>query len=209
MIDAIVAPRGIPTALAVPDNFSRTRLGALAAQHIPETGRKPMTLKELLASDASAKLEYDQAIQAAATAGHSAGKAEMQAVAEKVGKYLTSEVYSKSKAIVERALSAISGKASVETVEAAVSMFDLMAEQKKQDQAAAETIATGETPAQKLSADAAVIAKAQALKIDVAAVQAAAKAQGLEPMKALAAAIEGAEQLAKDKLAMGPTGTGA
>jgi len=164
-----------------------------------------MTLKELLASDAAALAEYNQALKEQ----FDKGKAEMQAIAEKVGKYLTSEVYSKSKAIVERALSAIAGKASVETVEAAVSMFDLMAEDKKQTLAAAETTATGETPAQKLEADALLIAKAQKLGISVDAVQAAAKAQSLDPMEALKAAIEGAEQLARDKLAMGPVGTGA
>jgi hypothetical protein len=120
--------------------------------------------------------------------------------------YLTSDVYASSKPIRERALKALSGEASVETVEAAVAMYDLMAEQNTQKTAEAESAEQKETPAQKLDADAAVIAKANALKIDVATVQAAATRQGLDPMAALKAVIENTEQLARDKAAMSGQG---
>lgn len=208
MIDGLVSPRGIPAAVvpALPDPFSRRTVAVstgLAAETetpaepaaTPETGRKTMTLKELLASDATALAEYNAAMKAQ----FDAGKAEMQAVAKKVGAYLTSDVYSKSKAIVERALKAMSGEGTAEAVEAMVSMFDLMAEDKKQALASAETEEQGETPAQKHEAEAMIIARAQELKIDVEKVNAAAKAQGLDPMKALEAEIELQVQIAREK----------
>ena len=204
MIDAIVAPRGIPKAFApaITDPYRRTASAGLAASAetpaapaaISESGRKHMTLKELLASDAAALAEYNAEMKA----HFDAGKAEMQAVAKQVGKYLTSDIYSKSKAIVERSIKAMSGEGSAESVEAMVSMFDLMAEDKKQTLAIAETTAAGETPALKLEADAEVMAKAAALKINVEDLTARALAAKMDPAAALTAEIENQEMLIAD-----------
>lgn len=160
-----------------------------------------MTFEEFIASDPAAKAKLDGML----TAAKAEGRAEAQAVAKKVGIYLTSEVYSKSKPIVERALKAIAGEASVETVESAVAMFDLMAEQRKQEQAAEETEEQGETPPIAQAAGAELMAQAAKLKIDVAAVDAYAKAHGIDPIESLKAAIADVEQRAKDAQFL-PTG---
>lgn len=153
-----------------------------------------MTFAEFLASDASAKAEYDKALALA----HSAGKAEAQATAKAVSKYLTSDVYSKSKPIIERALKAISGEGTLDALESAIAMFDLMAEQKKTEAATAETHAQGETPPLAQSKDSVLLARAAELKIDLAKVEAYAKANGFDATESLKAAIEDAEQRAKD-----------
>ncbi len=166
-----------------------------AAKTAKAQGVNHMTLAEILSQNPEARSEYDKAIAEAKVAG----RAEMQAVAKKVGVYLTSEVYSKSKPIIERALKAIAGEASIETVEAAVSMFDLMAEDKKQTAAAAEQTEQPETPGQVIAAGVDLLAKALALKIDVKAVEASALAAKMDPVKALEAEIQNQELLAKDR----------
>jgi hypothetical protein len=216
MIDAIVSPRGIPTAVvpALPDPLNRRTAAAstgLAAETetpaepaaTPETGRKPMTLKELLASDAGALAEYSQALKAQ----FDLGRDSVLKVAKQAAPIMASAAYPQQ--IKDLAVKAISGEVTGETLTATVTMFDALKEQTAQKSAERETTDTGETPAQKIEADALLIAKAQSLKINVEAVQAAATAQKLDPMEALKAAIEGAEQLAKDLSLMGPAGTGA
>ena len=212
MIDAVIAPRGIPKAVvpALPDPFRRTAaVTGLAAEHeIPPAPpapakEKPMTLKELLASDPAALAEYNQALKAQ----YDLGRQSVLEVAKKAAPIMASAAYPQQ--IKDLAVKAVSGEITGETLTATVAMYDALKEGTAQAAAAAETTATGETPAQKLEADALVIAKANSLKIDVAKVQAAAIAQSLDPMKALTAEIELQEQLAKDKLAMGPSGTGA
>jgi ClpP class serine protease len=208
LIDDIIPPRGIVSPV-VPDSNSRRFPGmsGLAAVHestatpapVAPAKEKPMTLKELLATDATALAEYNAAMKAQ----FDAGKAEMQAVAKKVGAYLTSDVYSKSKAIVERALKAMSGEGTAEAVEAMVSMFDLMAEDKKQAAAAEETKEQGETAPLKIEEDAVLLAKAAELKIDIKAIEAAALAAKMDPVAALKAEIANREMVAADRARTG------
>ena len=161
-----------------------------------------MTLKELLASDPSAKAELDGMIAVARTEG----RTEMQAVAKRVGKYLTAETYAKSPTISAQAIKALTGEASPESVEAAVTMYDLIVEQQKQAHAAVETEKIGETPPLSQSAGAELIAEAQTLKIDIASTDAYARAHGIDPTECLKAAIQTAKQAAADAKLSGGIG---
>ena len=104
---------------------------------------------------------------------------------------------------MERSLKALSGEGYAESVEAMVSMYDLMAEQTTQTAAAAETAALPETPGQTVSADAALLAKAATLKIDVPALEAACKAAGMDVVAALTAEISNREMAAADLVRRG------
>ena len=132
-----------------------------------------------------------------------AGVAEAQATAKKVSIYLTSDVYAASKPIRERALKALTGEASVDTVEAAVAMFDLMAEDKKQKAAEGETAEQKETPGQQTSPDADLLAKAATLKINVEDLTLRAQAAKMDPVAVLKAEIANLEMAAADRVRQG------
>jgi ClpP class serine protease len=157
MIDAIVpaVPAGVRSqpvgavaqtqgagvhAIKFPADHPLARLPAAQTR----TGGSTMTLAELLQANPGALTEYNAALKAATEAA----KAECHATAKTVGKYLVSDVYSKSKAIVERVIKALQGEGSADSVEAAVSMFDLMAEQTKAAAAVVESASILPTPAQ-------------------------------------------------------------
>ena len=156
-----------------------------------------MTLVEFLASDPAAKVEYDKALAAERTAG----KAEAQAVAKKVAVYLTSDVYASVKPIRERALKALSGEASVETVESAVAMFDLMNEQKAQSATTDEQKKQPETPGQTQPGQADILAKAAAVGITpdrIKQIEAACAEQKMDFATAIQAEIHNLEIAKRD-----------
>ena len=200
MIDAVTP--------MTPDTASRQQAGFKVPHttiNLKTNGGKHMTLVEFLASEPGAKADYDKAILAATTSG----RAEMQAIAKRVGKYLTAEVYAKSPVISAQVVKALSGEATAESVENAVTMYDLITEQQKQAAAVKETQTIGETPPLAQSAGAELVAKAQTLKIDIAATEAYAKSNGIDPTECLKAAIQTAEQKAADDKLLGVAPAGA
>ena len=209
MIDDIIPPAGMPQSSAPgpssPDNFSRMRPGALAAVHTPESGRNPMTLKELLATDPAALAEYNAALKAQFDAGASSVQARITTAKPFLALSATKDGYSTAEAaqIAKCAVDVISGTEDPGALRAFVRMVDMQVETRKGAHAATETDGLPETPPQKLEADAALLAKAAALKINVADLTARALAAKMDPMAALQAEIENLETLAADRARMG------
>jgi len=174
---------------AAPDSLSRRTsetTGALVAQH-ESHGRNTMTLKELLASDAAALAEYNAALKAA----HDEGAKAMQARIDAAKPFLALEVSkdgyveSEVKQIAKLAIDVMAGTEEPAALRAFVRLVDMGKEQRKLTAAQKETEDAGETAPLKLEANAELIAKAAALKIDVAAIEAAALAAHTDPVEAL------------------------
>ena len=146
-----------------------------------------MTLKELLASDAAALAEYNAALKAANDEGVKAMQARIDAakpfLALEVSKdgYVESEV----KQIAKLAIDVMSGTEEPAALRAFVRLVDMGKEQRKTLAAQAETEDAGETAPLRIDANADLIAKAKALKIDVAAIEAAAISAKTDPVEAL------------------------
>jgi ClpP class serine protease len=191
MIDEIqMSMKAEGSAPAVPDQSSRKiaiTQGALVAHHESD-GRKTMpSLKELLASNPDAKAEFDHAI----TEAQAAGVKSIQARVDKAKPFLALEVSTDGytdvevKQIAKLAIQVIAGEEEPSALSAFVRLVDMGKEQRKTIAAQAETKEAGDTPPLKLEANADLIAKAAALKIDVAAIEAAANAAHTDPVEAL------------------------
>lgn len=217
MIDDIITPQAVLAMTpSAPDNFSRRpagmqmKSGALAAQHTPPK-EKPMTLKELLASDVSAKAEFDAAMATATKAGADAVTARITAAQPFLALAVTKDGYTEAevKQIQKCAVDVIAGTEDTGALRGFVRMVDMAKEQRALSSAQAETTAHGETPGQVTPAgEAALLAKAAELKIDVAAVKSYATASGIDLNECMKAAIETEERERKIKGYSGPVSDG-
>lgn len=206
MIDGIVAPRGL-VSMTPPDNFSRRmpgmqmKTGALAAQHTPPK-EKPMTLKELLATDASAQAEFNAAMATATKAGADAVTARITAAQPFLALEATDKGYTLAevKQIQKCAVDVIAGTEDTGALRGFVRMVDMQAEARKLAAAQKETAEHGETPGQITPAGkAALEQKAATLKIDVPAIYASATSANQDPVAVLTAEIEMREAAARQK----------
>ena len=105
---------------------------------------KMPTLKEFLAENPTAKVEYDAALKEEYDAGVTAGKEEVNKIVTKVSPFLASDTYGKS--IRDLAAKAIKGEFNPDALIAVVAMEDEKREKKKSETATTETTETGETP---------------------------------------------------------------
>jgi ClpP class serine protease len=103
-----------------------------------------MTLKELLAANPAAQIEYDAAIKAAKEDGEKDGIAAVRANVEFAAKFVAPES-SYPSSIKAIACDVIAGKKSKESLETTVGAFDAFVEKQKSDAAAAEALKVGET----------------------------------------------------------------
>jgi ClpP class serine protease len=208
MIDSVQMHASAPAA----DNFSRQTAGVtgvlVAQTETPAsagTKEKPMTLKELLASDPAARAEYDAALKAQFDAGKAQVETRIASAKPFLALQVTKEGYDAAEVaqIGKAAIDVIAGTEDPGALRGFVRMVDMQVEKRKQVSAEVETSETGETPAQKVEADALIVAKAQALKIDVVAIQAAATAAKQDPIGVLKAEIEMQECAARSRTASG------
>jgi hypothetical protein len=199
MVDHITA--AVPLPKSVPDYLRRTLAEASpapAAAHptqIPAVAgkEKSMSLDDFLKENPDAAAAINTRIAAA----RAEGVAEARKNAEKIGAILSSDAYKANGIIQTKGLEALSGKISVEAFETIVSTVDAITEAGKI--AAAAAAAPADTPAAPAASPADLVAKAAALKLDVAAIKAAAVAAKMDPDKALAAEVSMAEMVAADK----------
>ncbi len=164
-------------------------------QHIPAVAgkEKRMNLDEYLKENPDAAAR----VQTMLAEARAAGVAEARANALKIGAILSSDAYKKNAVIQTKGLDALAGKLSIEAFDTIVGTVDAIT---AAGQIAAESAAkTGETPPAASTASADLIAKATALGLDIPKIQAAAKAAGMDPVKAIEGNIQLAEQIASDK----------
>lgn len=198
MIDGIRASVPVPQLIpAQPYQSSATP--APAPSPIPSkvpavAGKeKSMNLDEFLRENPDAAARVQTLIAEAEAKGMAAARAN----AVKVGAILTSDAYKANSVIQAKGLEALQGKISVEAFDTIVSTVDAIT---AAGHIAAETLKPApDTPPAATSADAGLVAKAVALKLDPVKIQAAAKSSGMDPAKALAGEIELAEMIAADK----------
>jgi ClpP class serine protease len=163
----------------------------------PVAGRSQevvMTLEEFLAANPDARAQLDKKLAEAKAEGQSIA----QTASKKVGAIMSSDAYMSNKVIRAKAVEALTGALPVESFQTIVSTLDAITEQAKSAAAAKETDAAGETPASS-ETEKGLLEKAAVLKIDAAAVRASAIANKTPFDKALAAEIEGAEMVLRDK----------
>ena len=205
MIDSIQMHASTPAAT---DNFNRQPAGStgvlVAQTETPAsagTKEKPMTLKELLASDPAARAEYDAALKAQFDLGKMQVETRIASAKPFLALQVTKDGYDAAEVaqIGKAAIDVIAGTEDPGALRGFVRMVDMQVEKRKQASAEVETSETGETPAQKVEADALIVAKAQALRIDVVAIQAAATAAKQDPIEVLKAEIEMRESAARQK----------
>lgn len=101
-------------------------------------GGKPMSLKDLLASDPAAKFEYDESLRAADKAGYDRCIKDSELRIAKASLVLNATDKAYPKAVKDVALEVMSGKKSVETLETMVSQMDMFAEMLKSQAAGTE-----------------------------------------------------------------------
>ncbi len=195
MIDA-VAP-------SVPNLDSRKQAGAYAP------GRENMKLGELLTANPEAKAEFDKAIADARAEGKTAFDARVAAAKPFLGLKVTAEngyVQAEVDAISKAAVDVIAGAEEIGGLRSFVRMVDMEKEKRLLAAAQDETGKQKETPGQHTPPAAEVIVKANAQKIDIVALDAAAKKQDIDPLTGLVAAVETNDQLAKDKKVLAALG---
>lgn len=161
-----------------------------------------MTLKELLATDAAAKAEFDAAMATATKAGADAVTSRITAAQPFLALEATDKGYTLAevKQIQKCAVDVIAGTEDTGALRGFVRMVDMAKEQRNLVAAQAETAEHGETPGQITPAGkAALEQKAGALKIDVAAIYASATAANQDPVVLLSAEIEMREAAARQK----------
>jgi signal peptide peptidase SppA len=156
---------------------------------LPQEGKR-MTLDEFMAQGPQAVAEV--------TALKEKVRAEINETNAQVSAILEKDVYNKSGPLRAHGLQVVSGKASLESFKTLVSFIDIQTEQaalaKEQGSNLKETPAAGP-----VASAAALLADAKELGINVKQIQEAAKAQGLDPDKALIASIENAKMAAADR----------
>jgi ClpP class serine protease len=195
MIDAVTP--------MVPNTDSRKQPGAAYAQ-----GRETMKLTDLLTANPEARAEFDKAVAEARAEGKIAFEARVATAKPYLSLKATKDGYDTAEveAIAKAAVEVITGVKEPGALQGFVSYIDLNVEKRKLAAAQAETDKQKETPGQHTPAMADLLVKAAALKIDIKATEALAKAQGLDPLKAIEAQIQTAEQLAADKARLAAVG---
>lgn len=113
----------------------------LEKQEIKQEVNMPK-LKELLAENPDAKKEYDEDIQKAKSEGIEAGKTEMQNKINKVVNYIGNENYP---GIDAHAKKVLSGESSLDSLEGAVTAYDMLKGKKESEAAKQDTDEIGDT----------------------------------------------------------------
>lgn len=165
-----------------------------------KSGGKRMTLAEALV-DSQLKTEFEAKITEARAEGKVAFEARVAAAKPYLSLKATADGYddAETEAIAKCAVDVITGAEEPGALKAFVRMVDMSVEKRKLTAAQGETTAQRETPGQHTPAMADLIVKANAQKIDLTKIDAAAKKQGIDPLKAIEATIEMNEQLERDK----------
>ena len=104
------------------------------------------TLKNFLAENPAAQVEYNQALEEKYKAGVEAGKQEIKGDVKKISPFLTSETY--DSAIKQTAVKVLTGEIGIDAFLAVVSIEDARKEKEKSSDAKKETKKIGNTPGQ-------------------------------------------------------------
>ena len=167
-----------------------------------------MKLSELLAANPEARAEHDTLIASARAEGKTAFEARINAAKPYLALKATEGGYDAAdvEQIAKCAVDVITGTEDVGAMKALVRYIDRDVEKRKLAAAQAETDGHKETPGQHTPAMADLVVKVNAQKLDLSAIEAAAKKQGIEPITGVAATVEMNEQLAKDKKVLAALG---
>lgn len=96
-----------------------------------------MILAELLAEHPAARVEHEALIKAQYSAGFEAGVGQMRSENKKIASFLKIDAYPRK--LQEKAVMVLEGNKSFEALESLVDILDVMAEEKKSEEAKAET----------------------------------------------------------------------
>jgi len=159
MIDALVTASGDYVELSKPDPNAATAAEdknsppAVAGESQSQEGHKIMNLTEFLAQGPTAQAEIDK-FKADAIAPYKTRNDRCAAI-------LGSEVYAGDSSVRAKAVACLKGETTLEELNGAVGMFDMMAEKSKKTAGEAETATQGESPAQGGPAAEAIAKKAE------------------------------------------------
>jgi len=158
----------------------------------PQEGKR-MDLKEFMAQGPLAVAEIE-AIKAEA---RKAGIKEFQEMSASVSAILEKDAYKSVTALHTHGLAVMKGEVSFESFKMLVATYDMM----KADASLKleQSSKLPETPAALQAKGAELVADAEKYKINIQQIQAAAKAQGIDPDKAVLAAIDNAKLIAADR----------
>lgn len=195
MVDHIASSVPLPKIAApqAPGHYAATKTSPSPAVAGKEIQR--MNLDEFLKENPDAAARVQTMLAAARSEGENAYKAR----AQEVGTIMAADAYKQNGVIQANGVKALSGEISLESFRGLVAMADMLSESKKLEQATTQTLPDTPPKSEAATAEADLMAKAAALKIDVELVRKSAAINRLDFANSLKAEVEFQTQLAADK----------